>query len=240
MNEDLVKTMAKAMTIQQSTNKSLKKQWRDLDMQLQLTEKELFKHNLDTISGLISEVENFGDDKKLNIKGKLYTQVKDRNRVFRRHFGAKLEVITEYEFTDMQTVVCRTTCKDKDKILAVGLAEAKRNSNSDRGISLKELKSILKKKKFKNINLIKGNIIQTLPKFLNKKKIKISLLHLDLDLFEPTIFALEKLYNKVKKGGIILLDDYKIASGVTKAVNKFKKEKKIEVKKIGNLYYFQI
>lgn len=59
MNEDIVKTIAKAMTIQQSTNKSLKKQWRDLDMQLQLTEKELFKHNLDTIGGLISEVENF-------------------------------------------------------------------------------------------------------------------------------------------------------------------------------------
>ena len=129
----------------------------------------------------------------------------------------------------------------KDKIFIKRWKEdLKRNSNSDRGISLKELKSILKKKKFKNVNLIKGNIIQTLPKFLNKKKIKISLLHLDLDLFEPTIFALEKLYNKVKKGGIILLDDYKIASGVTKAVNKFKKEKKIKVKKIGNLYYFQI
>tara|TARA_R100000654_G_C2665493_1_gene125316 strand:+ start:392 stop:1039 length:648 start_codon:yes stop_codon:yes gene_type:complete len=85
-----------------------------------------------SLQAAISEVENFGDDKKLNIKGKLYTQVKDRNRVFRRHFGAKLEVITEYEFTDMQTVVCRTTCKDKDKILAVGLAEAKRNSNSDK------------------------------------------------------------------------------------------------------------
>ena len=80
----------------------------------------------------INDVENFDDEQKVNIKGKLYTQVKDRNRVFRRHFGTKLEVITEYEFTDMQTVVCKTTCKDKDKILAVGLAEAKRNSNSDK------------------------------------------------------------------------------------------------------------
>lgn len=80
----------------------------------------------------INDVENFGDEQKVNIKGKLYTQVKDRNRVFRKHFGTKLEVITEYEFTDMQTVVCKTTCKDKDKILAVGLAEAKRNSNSDK------------------------------------------------------------------------------------------------------------
>jgi len=57
--EDIVKTVAKAMTIQQTTNKELKKQWRDLDIQLQLTEKELFKQNLDTVTGIISEFENF-------------------------------------------------------------------------------------------------------------------------------------------------------------------------------------
>ena len=80
----------------------------------------------------INDVENFDETKKVNIKGKLYTQVKDRNRVFRKHFGTKLEVITDYEFTDMKTVICKTTCKDKDKVLAVGLAEAQRNSNSDK------------------------------------------------------------------------------------------------------------
>ena len=85
-----------------------------------------------SLQAAINEVEKFDDEQKVNIRGKLYTQVKDRNRVFRKHFGTKLEVITEYEFTDMQTVVCKTTCKDKDKILAVGLAEAKRNSNSDK------------------------------------------------------------------------------------------------------------
>ena len=154
--------------------------------------------------------------------------------LFKTNFNSKL-----YGFDDFGEFTPQFGKKDKI-FIKKWKEDLKRNSNSDRGISLKELKSILKKKKFKNINLIKVNIIQTLPKFLNKKKIKISLLHLDLDLFEPTIFALEKLYNKVKKGGIILLDDYKIASGVTKAVNKFKKEKKIEVKKIGNLYYFQI
>lgn len=55
---DIIKTVAKAMTIEQSDNKALKKQWRDLDMTIQLTEKELFKHNLDTIGGMISEFEN--------------------------------------------------------------------------------------------------------------------------------------------------------------------------------------
>ena len=55
---DIIKTVAKAMTIEQSDNKALKNQWRDLDMTIQLTEKELFKHNLDTIGGMISEFEN--------------------------------------------------------------------------------------------------------------------------------------------------------------------------------------
>lgn len=85
-----------------------------------------------SLQAAINEVENFDESQKVSIKGKLYTQVKDRNRVFRKHFGTKLEVITEYEFTDMKTVICKTTCKDKDKILAVGLAEAQRDSNQDK------------------------------------------------------------------------------------------------------------
>jgi len=84
------------------------------------------------LDAAIADVENFKDEEKVNIKGKLYTQVKDRNRIFRKHFRTKLEVITEYEFTDQNTVVCKTTCKDKEKILAVGIAESVRNSNQDK------------------------------------------------------------------------------------------------------------
>lgn len=84
------------------------------------------------LDAAIADVENFKDEEKVNIKGKLYTQVKDRNRIFRKHFRTKLEVITEYEFTDQNTVVCKTTCKDKEKILAVGIAESVRNSSQDK------------------------------------------------------------------------------------------------------------
>lgn len=84
------------------------------------------------LDAAIADVENFKDEEKVNIKGKLYTQVKDRNRIFRKHFRTKLEVITDYEFTDQNTVVCKTTCKDKEKILAVGIAESVRNSSQDK------------------------------------------------------------------------------------------------------------
>ena len=132
--------------------------------------------------------------------------------------------------------------RKKDKIfIKIWERDLHKNSTSVSGISIEELKLIVKKKKFKNVKLIKGNIIKTLPKFLERKKnLKISFLHLDMDVYKPTLFALEKLYSKVQKGGIILLDDYGGADGVTKAVNKFKKIKKINTTKLGYLSYFKI
>ena len=61
---------------------------------------------------------------------------------------------------------------------------------------------------------------------------KISLLHLDLDIFRPTLFVLEKLFDKVVKGGIILLDDYAEISGATEAVDKFLKNKNYKIEKL--------
>ena len=50
------------------------------------------------------------------------------------------------------------------------------------------------KKSKANSPLIKGDVVKTLPVYLNNNKgFKISLLHLDLDIFRPTKFVLEKL-----------------------------------------------
>ena len=62
---------------------------------------------------------------------------------------------------------------------------------------------------------------------------KISLLHLDLDVYEPTFIALEYFYEKVTPGGIILIDDYKHIRGATLAVNDFFKNKKIKISKVS-------
>ena len=103
------------------------------------------------------------------------------------------------------------------------------------GISEKKLKTYLIKKKFKNFSLIKGDILKTLPKFLNKnKKLKISFLHLDMDVYEPTKFALDNLYNKISKNGVILIDDFYGVEGATLATKEFLSKKKL---KIENLSY---
>jgi len=50
-------------------------------------------------------------------------------------------------------------------------------------------------------------------------------LHLDLDVYNPTSFALNSLFKYVTPGGIILLDDYKSIKGATIAINEFVREK---------------
>ncbi len=62
---------------------------------------------------------------------------------------------------------------------------------------------------------------------------KISFLHLDMDVFEPTKFALDFFYNKISKNGIILIDDYEQVKGATKATQKFLNEnKKLKLEKL--------
>ncbi|MGA7934477.1 MAG: TylF/MycF/NovP-related O-methyltransferase [Kovacikia sp.] len=57
--------------------------------------------------------------------------------------------------------------------------------------------------------LIEGNLMETIPKFLEENPgLRISLLHLDVDLYEPTKFALEHLFPLVVKGGVVAFDEY--------------------------------
>jgi hypothetical protein len=121
---------------------------------------------------------------------------------------------------------------------------AKRHDNNiGLGINIKLLKKYLKKKKLTNYDLVKGDVLKTLPNYLSKnKKLKISLLHLDLDVYEPTRFALDTLYKNISKNGIILLDDYTHIKGATLAVDEFIKKNKLKVYKVsknGRPYYFQ-
>jgi len=102
-----------------------------------------------------------------------------------------------------------------------------------KGANKEELEKKLKKNGHKNFELIKGDVVKTLPVYLNKNKgFKISLLHLDLDILRPTKFVLEQLFRRMQKNGIILLDDYAEIYGATKAVDDFFKNKKLKIEKL--------
>ena len=59
----------------------------------------------------------------------------------------------------------------------------------------------------------------------------VSLINLDLDLYEPSKIVLESLYPRLSKNGIIILDNYKTFYGETKAVNEFCKKYDIKLMK---------
>ncbi|CEQ30061.1 CalS11 [[Clostridium] sordellii] len=105
------------------------------------------------------------------------------------------------------------------------------------GISKEALEDFINHKNINNIELIKGNVFDTLDEFLEKnKQIKISLLHLDLDVYKPTKFILEKLYERMVPGGIIVFDDYGTVKGATDAIDEFLKEKNKKIEKLSLCY----
>lgn len=93
---------------------------------------------------------------------------------------------------------------------------------------LKNAISIFDKDRFipwkSRVKLIKGNIEETVPKFiLDNPGIRFSLIHFDCDLYKPTKVALETFWNCLSRGGIMLFDEYSIKDwpGETKAVDEF-------------------
>ena len=101
------------------------------------------------------------------------------------------------------------------------------------GISKQQLVKVLKNKKIdKNTDLIKGDITQTVPRYLKTHpQLKISLLNLDTDIYEPAVTILENLYSRIVKGGVLILDDYGNFPGETKAVDDYFKNKNVKIRK---------
>lgn len=101
-------------------------------------------------------------------------------------------------------------------------------------IEIDEFKAMLTKLNlYHNIELVKGDILKTVPKYKNKNPaLKISLLHIDVDLFEATKVCLETFYPMMVKGGIVILDDYGAFPGANKAIDEYFLDTNIKIKKL--------
>jgi len=75
------------------------------------------------------------------------------------------------------------------------------------------------------IEFIKGDVVKTIPEFVSSKGhgLRVVLLNLDLDLYEPTRVALEHFVPRMVRGGIIIIDEYAVDTfgGESKAVDEF-------------------
>ena len=107
------------------------------------------------------------------------------------------------------------------------------NESGGISISKSQLFEVLKHKGItKNIELIEGDILDSVPEYIKKHpELKISILNLDTDIYEPAVTILENLFPRIVNGGILILDDYGVFPGETKAVDDYFKDKNIQIKK---------
>ena len=99
--------------------------------------------------------------------------------------------------------------------------------DGDTGIDVEELRKIIKDQGLDgNVELVKGDVRVTLPEYFNDHQdMALSIVNIDLDLYGPVKVALEVLFPKVVRGGIIILDDYAAGfPGANKAVEEFMAE----------------
>lgn len=104
------------------------------------------------------------------------------------------------------------------------------------GISIdkEELSQYIKLKGFLNYDLIKGDILKTVPEFIdNNPNVKIALLNIDTDIYEPCKVILQKLAPRVVSGGVIIFDDYGVFQGETELADEYAKKHGFEIKKFN-------
>ena len=90
------------------------------------------------------------------------------------------------------------------------------------GISLEDLKYCLNQKNYVNYELVRGDINTTLPAWLQSHpEQRFSLIHIDVDVYEPSMTVLKNAYEKLVPGGILMLDDWGTVEGETKAIEEF-------------------
>ena len=59
-----------------------------------------------------------------------------------------------------------------------------------------------------NVKLVKGWFNETLPPFLKEHTGKVGFLHVDCDLYSSTAFVLAQLKDWIRKGTVIVFDEY--------------------------------
>jgi len=76
----------------------------------------------------------------------------------------------------------------------------------------------------KRIELVVGDLAHTAAEYVAANPgLRISLLHLDVDLYEPTMAALEAFYPLVVQGGVVIFDEYGMTEwgGESRAVEEY-------------------
>ena len=93
----------------------------------------------------------------------------------------------------------------------------------DTSISVEQLEDVLARQGTgEDVELVEGDIVETVPEYVRRNpELRISLLNLDTDIYEPAKVILEHLYPRIVPGGILILDDYGQHPGETDAADEY-------------------
>jgi len=116
--------------------------------------------------------------------------------------------IKEYDLSRYRTFHTSISCVF-DKLIQTGLQPAK-------------------------IKMIKGVVEDTIPMYSPEK---VSVLRLDVDLYQPTLHCLREMYPLLQKGGYLIIDDYGHWEGCKKAVHEFFIENGLDVDNLSHIDY---
>jgi len=104
------------------------------------------------------------------------------------------------------------------------------------GISEADLDAALEGKGYSNFSLIAGDVTRTIPPFLDRvPHLRIALLHLDMDVYEPTRFCIERFLPHMTPGGLIVFDDYNAVEDATRAADELCRLEGLKLQK-GTFY----
>ena len=99
-------------------------------------------------------------------------------------------------------------------------------------ISTSQLTEVLDRLQVENFELVAGDVCQTIPRYIkDNPHLKISLLNVDIDFAEPTACVLEHFYDRVSRGGVVLLDNYGAFYGDTRGVDDFFSDRNVTIRR---------
>ncbi|MGI8728501.1 MAG: TylF/MycF/NovP-related O-methyltransferase [Solirubrobacteraceae bacterium] len=106
-------------------------------------------------------------------------------------------------------------------------------SAGDSGIAVEQMQEVLRHKGVDRfVELVAGDITETVPEYVKRNpQLRISLLNLDTDIYEPAVTILEHLYPLIVRGGVLILDDYGTWAGETQAVDEYFAEEGVTIEK---------
>lgn len=99
---------------------------------------------------------------------------------------------------------------------------AQRFGNQGECLSLAETEELMRGKGFENVELVAGDILETLPRFLAERPaLRLALVNVDVLLKPVTAEVIRLCAERLVPGGVLMLDDYGKAAGATEAAEEF-------------------